>query len=110
MNQIEVIKAILAGEVLDIKHLGGQWIGFNDAGTPVERTLQVYISNYEYGYQHAEFRIMPKVKTYQSRAYIDKEGSIFYWVSTSSMTQDETINAHGCWARWIEETQTKKYV
>jgi hypothetical protein len=110
MNQVEIIKAILAGDVLDIKFLGEQWDCFNSAATPVERTLRAYISNYEGRYELAEFRIRPKVKTYQSRAYIDNEGGIFHWVSTGSLTQDETINAHGYWARWIEETQTKEYV
>ena len=107
MNQIEIVKAILAGEVLDIKHLGGQWHTFNDAIFSIERTLGNYIGG---RYDHAEFRIRPKVKTYQSRAFIANEGNILHWVSTGSMTQDETINAHGYFARWIEETQTKEYV
>jgi hypothetical protein len=108
MNQVEIIKAILAGEALDIKWRDLEWYTFNNTYNPIDDTLSIYVRNYDSRYKNAEFRIKPK--TYQSRAYIDNEGGIFHWVSTNSMSQDDTINTHGYWARWIEETQTKEYV
>jgi hypothetical protein len=110
MNQSDVIKAILAGEPLDIKHPDAPWHTFNRVETPIETTLDVYINGYQDRYDKAEFRIRPKIKIYQSRAYIVAETNIFHWVSMDKIPQAEALKMYDNQARWIEETQTKEYV
>lgn len=106
MNQVEIIKAILAGEELECRSSASAgWRTFIGGETPDE-SLTTYLG----AYMTTSFRLKLKPKTYQSRAYIINEANIFHWVSTNSASQEDHLRMYGNQARWIEDTQTKEYV
>jgi hypothetical protein len=110
MNQIEVIKAILAGEVLDVKWRDSDWGAFNNANLNVEFVLHAFISQYD-RYSLAEFRIRPKAVRFQTRAYLVGT-TIYVWTSSWAQTQEETASMYSKTDggfRWLEETQETEY-
>lgn len=111
MTQVEIIKAILAGEALEWRHPDYDWHEFNDEGNSPESCLSNYLQDHVKGFAPIEFRPKPKTKTYQSRAYIVNETNIFHWVPTNTgKSHEDHLRMYGNKARWIEDTQTKEYV
>lgn len=111
MTQTEIIKAILAGEALDVKHPKSDWSVFSTVNTHIETALDVYLCGYKNRYTRAKFRIKPKTVRYQTRAFL-YEGDVHMWTSSnplSSVEYETMLVSLGGDLHWLEETQEKEY-